>query len=81
MELRKLSKLLEIEMEKYKLSRFLPHNKILDYIMALDEDQDGLTTFMIYNADDYGVYLLTLLDEIAKKKHTSFWYVQLRTLC
>lgn len=49
-------------MEKYKLSRSLPHNKILDYITALDEDHDGLTTFMIYNADDYGVYLITLLD-------------------
>ena len=73
--------LLEIKMEKYKLSRFLPHNKILDYIMALDEDQDGLTTFMIYNADNYGVYLITLLDEIAKKKHTSFWYGQLGDLC
>ena len=68
-------------MERYKLSRFLPHNKILDYITALDEDRDGLTTFMIYNADDYGVYLITLLDEIARKKHTSFWYGQLGDLC
>ena len=81
MELQKLSKLLEIKMERYKLSRFLPHNKILDYITALDEDRDGLTTFMIYNADDYGVYLITLLDEIARKKHTSFWYSQLGDLC
>ena len=81
MELQKLSKLLEIKMERYKLSRFLPHNKILDYITALDEDRDGLTTFMIYNADDYGVYLITLLDEIARKKHTSFWYGQLGDLC
>ena len=71
--------LLEIKMEKYKLSRFLPRNKILDYISALDED--GLTTFVIHNADDYGVYLITLLDEIAKKKHTSFWYGQLGDLC
>ena len=81
MELQKLSKLLEIKMERYKLSRFLPHNKILDYITALDEDRDGLTTFMIYNADDYGVYLITLLDEIARKKHTYFWYGQLGDLC
>ncbi|WP_288995743.1 hypothetical protein [uncultured Psychrobacter sp.] len=80
-ELQKPSKLLEIKMERYKLSRLLPHNKIIDYITALDEDQDSLTTFMIYNADDYGVYLITLLDEIAKKKHTSFWYVQLGILC
>ena len=42
MELLRLSKLLEIKMEKYKLSRSLPHNKILDYITALDEDHDGL---------------------------------------
>ena len=62
MELQKLSDLLEIKMERYKLSRFLPHNKILDYITALGEDQDSLTTFMIYNADDYGVYLIYLLD-------------------
>jgi len=68
-------------MEKYKLSPFLPHDEILDYLTALDEDQDGLTTFMIYNADDYGVYLITLLDEIAKKKSTSFWYGQLGDLC
>ena len=81
MELQKLSDLLEIKMERYKLSRFLPHNKILDYITALGEDQDSLTTFMIYNADDYGVYLITLLDEIARKKHTSFWYGQLSDLC
>ena len=73
--------LLDIKMEKYKLSRFLPHNKILDYITALDEDQDGLTTFMIYNADDYGVYLIILLDEIARRKNTSFWYSQLGDLC
>ena len=81
MELQKLSKLLEINMEKYKLSPFLPRDEILNYITAFDEDQDSLTTFMIYNADDYGIYLITLLDEIAKKKHTSFWYVQLGILC
>ena len=68
-------------MEKYKLSRFLPHDEILDHITALDEDQDGLTTFMIYNAEDYGVYLIALLDEIAKRKNTSFWYGQLGDLC
>ena len=68
-------------MEKYKLSPFLPRDEILNYITAFDEDQDSLTTFMIYTADDYGVYLITLLDEIAKKKHTSFWYGQLGDLC
>lgn len=55
-------------MEKYKLSRFLPHNEILDHIMALDEDQDGVSSFFFHNAEDYGIYLVTLLDEIAKKK-------------
>ena len=45
MELLRLSKLLEIKMEKYKLSRSLPHNKILDYITALDEDHDGFGVF------------------------------------
>ncbi len=62
--------LLEIKMENYQLSRFLPRNKILDYISALDED--GLTTFVIHNADDYGVYLVTLLAEVAKKKTLLF---------
>ena len=68
-------------MEKYKLSRFLPHNEILDHIMALDEDQDGVSSFFFHNAEDYGIYLVTLLDEIAKKKNTSFWYAQLGELC
>lgn len=71
--------LLEIKMENYQLSRFLPRNKILDYISALDED--GLTTFVIHNADDYGVYLVTLLAEVAKKKNTPLWYKHLGVLC
>ena len=71
--------LLEIKMEKYKLSRFLPRNKILDYISVLDEDH--LTNFVIHNADDYGVYLVTLLGEVAKKKNTSLWYKHLGILC
>lgn len=81
MELQKLSKLLEIIMEKYKLSRFLPQNEILDHIKLLDENQDGISSFLFHNAEDYGVYLVTLLEEIAKKKNTSFWYIQLGVLC
>ncbi|WP_227430276.1 hypothetical protein [Psychrobacter sp. I-STPA6b] len=66
-------------MEEYKLSRFSPHNEILDYIMALDED--GVTAFMMNNFEDYGIYLLTLLEEIAKKENTAFWYIKLGVLC
>ena len=66
-------------MENYQLSCFLPHNEILDYISALDED--GLTTFVIRNSDDYGIYLVTLLDEVAKKKNTPLWYKHLGILC
>lgn len=66
-------------MENYQLSCFLPYNEILDYISALDED--GLTTFVIRNADDYGIYLVTILDEVARKKNTPLWYKQLGILC
>ena len=66
-------------MENYQLSRFLPRNKILDYMSALDEY--GLTTFVIQNADDYDIYLVTLLDEVAKEKNTPLWYKHLGILC
>lgn len=66
-------------MEKYKISRFLPHNEIINYITALDED--GVKSFLFYNAEDYSIYLITLLEEIAKQNNTSFWYVQLGLLC
>ncbi|WP_227430277.1 hypothetical protein [Psychrobacter sp. I-STPA6b] len=66
-------------MEEYKLSRFSPSNEIIDYMRSLDNDR--VVSFILQNTEDYGLYMLTLLEEIAKKENTSFWYIQLGALC
>lgn len=66
-------------MEKYKLSRFSPSNEIIDYMMSLDNN--SVVSFILQNAEDYGLYMLTILEEIAKKENTTFWYIQLGALC